>query len=119
MKSISFTFEIPSAIDVMEYNEDLLTYYEQHAMCAFYLAGNDEMDLENTLEACGITPDEYDAKSKYYKAVDNMFDIVWAYNAYIKEAGLDLPEIIIRIDKEKIKYLCDYQTYPIYEICIQ
>ena len=107
---------IPSLWDSLDVSE-IKRSLEELAMCAFYLAGGDQMGLQDFVEFdLDTTMDEYDPEQKYTDSLDALVDAVGHYNHSIKEFNLRCPFIDIVVDMEQTSLLDPSSGYEIYSI---
>ena len=118
MKNDLFTFDIPYISDRFD-KADILCHLEELSMCAFYLAGDDQMGLndlvENTLES---TIDEYNPKTEYKENLNDLLDIIDGYNYFVSENKLPAPMLQLAIDDEKTSMLNESNEFKVYKVTI-
>lgn len=109
-------FDLPKIIDY-SVKEEILSSVKTIASCAFYLVGDDQMNLVDYIhDYTDWNIDEYNPQHTYEESVDNLVDTVGGYNQFIINNNLDEPQIQIIIDEEKTAMLNDYSNYKIYKV---
>jgi len=85
--------------------------------CAFYLAGNDQMGLQELVEIqLGITMDEYNPEQRYEDCMDALVDAVGTYNFSVSESNLNEPLIDIVVNEEQTAQLESGSEYQILDV---
>ena len=114
----SLKVEMPQLYNPYDQSE-ILCELETLAMCAFFLAGDDQMGLRDIVEGQDESNiKEYDPKDTYMKSYDELIELIGGYNFYINENNLPEPLIELTIDEGKTALLKDGSKYPIYKVVI-
>ena len=116
MKKDLFCFDVPHCINRFDMT-DILCNLEALAMCAFYIAGDDQMGLKNMVEnGLESSIDEFDPESVYAENYNELMDIVEGYNFSISKNKSSTHLIQLVVDDEKTSMLREGSKYKINKI---
>ena len=100
--------------------EEVLCLLESMAQCAFYLAGDDRMNLKTHLEQdIGMSVEEFNPKEEYERAFSQLDAIVGGYNYRLVENNLPYPTLCISVDWDQTVRLKEQDDYFIWKILIE
>ena len=113
-----FAFNIPQLHDIYAYeSENIADALETIAMSAYYLAGDDQMDLKVLIEdQIGIPMEDYKPDEKYIKALYELDDIINGYNFFLTENSISAPPLYVMVDKERNSMLNNPSEYQVYQV---
>ena len=111
-----FCFHAPNICDPYDGRDAIANSLAIHEVCAFFLAGNDEMGLADILDDRDISIEDYDPAEMYLAAVENIFDEVNGYNYFVKAIRSAQPLLSVVVDREKTDLLNNSDEYKIYRV---
>ena len=115
---VTVTSEFPNIHD-RALADDLACALECANMCAYFLAGDDQLDLRGFAEQLDMTMEEYNPDAKYTESLYELDDEISGYNHDVRENGLVKPLLCLVVDEEKSKALKDTSIYQIHQVLEQ
>ena len=116
MKNMLIEFNPPLLSNPQD-RVDILCNLDAIASAAFFLAGDDQMDLKKMVEFdLDSTIEEYDPARVYRESYEELNEIVESYNFFLSENGISKSQIKIVIDEEKTRFLTDSNKYQIFKV---
>ena len=117
MKNL-FAIEVPLLYNPYD-RDEILCNLETLAMCSYYLAGDDQMRLQEMVESeLDTTIEAYNPEREYMKSYDALIEIIGGYNFLVRKHNLTEPLIKLVVDEEKTALLKEGSLYLIYKVVL-
>jgi len=116
MKRNLFSFDVPQLNNRFD-RVEVMSLLEELAMCAFYIAGDDQMGLKEMVEIIDeSTIEEYNPEGVYGESLNELYEIIDGYNFYVNSNKSSMPQIQLVVDNEKTSLLKDSSQFQVYKV---